>query len=79
MNMQYRINPALIAQAKMLRELERMRKMIVGSTTQNKTSTETQTSTHQQDGMFDHQFGSGWRDEGDYREGFKKQYGRYRN
>lgn len=77
MNMQYTINPVLIAQTKMLRELERMKKMIAGNTTQNKTSTETQTSDHQQDGMFDHQFGSGWRDEGDYREGFKKIWKRW--
>lgn len=74
--MKYKINPAILHQAKMLGEIEKMRKMIGGSITPSKSYTETQTSYRQQDGtdMFDRQFGSGWREEPDYREGFKKHY-----
>jgi hypothetical protein len=69
--MMYEISPQMRILAIKL-ENDRRQKMTAGSGEQNKKSTETQTSTHQQDGMFDHQFGSGWREEGDYREGFKK-------
>lgn len=55
-------------------QMEKKRRESALKSTQNNTSTEEQSSSQRRDGtdMFDHQFGSGWREEGDYREGFKK-------
>lgn len=48
------------------------------SATENKTSLDkANPSRSLDDEMFDLQFGSGYRDEGDYREGFKKPWKKY--
>lgn len=80
--MMYELSPQMRTLAIKL-ENDRRQKMTAGNGEQNKKSTETQTSTHHSTtrdtstDLYDLQFGSGWRDEGDYREGFKKLWKRW--